>query len=230
MDKLIVIDGLDGAGKATQTKLLIDFYKSKGIKVGMFDFPNYNSLTGKVVKAMLHGEYGSDAESQNPYSTSMLYSIDRACSLQTEEYKKIMEENDIIISNRYTISNMLYQGVKFYKNPSGLYEFCEWLQETEYGYFKIPRPDFTIFLYASPEVSINNLHKRDGNNQDLYETKEYLTKVADTALAISDFYHIPYIKVMDENNVQYGIDYVQTKLREQIMMQFHQLFGMDMPA
>ena len=88
--KLIVIDGLDGSGKATQTKLLLAKLKKEGYKTAVTDFPQYyTAFFGKMVGRYLSGEFGK-INQVSPYLASVLYALDRF------EAKEKMEEDGSI--------------------------------------------------------------------------------------------------------------------------------------
>ena len=110
MGKLIIIEGTDGSGKQTQTELLCK--KLKEIKgennVKKISFPNYESRASEPVKMYLAGEFGKTAESVNAYAASVLYSVDRFASFKTE-WEEFYNNGGIVISDRYTISNMIHQ-------------------------------------------------------------------------------------------------------------------------
>ena len=76
--KLIVIEGLDGSGKATQTKLLADKLKTEGYNVRQLEFPDYSSPSSALVKMYLGGEFGSNPDDVNAYAASAFYAVDRA--------------------------------------------------------------------------------------------------------------------------------------------------------
>ena len=115
MGKLIIVEGTDGSGKQTQTELLckkLKEIKGEG-KVKKISFPNYESRASEPVKMYLAGEFGETVESVNAYAASVLYSVDRFASFKTE-WEKFYEDGGIVISDRYTISNMIHQVPKIY--------------------------------------------------------------------------------------------------------------------
>ena len=66
----IAFDGLDGSGKETQTKLLIDHFKSENKEYRYLSFPTYNEAWSKHLVMYLNGEFGSDPETVNAYAAS----------------------------------------------------------------------------------------------------------------------------------------------------------------
>ena len=83
MGKIIVIEGLDGSGKATQTKLLFEKLQSRGANVRRLEFPNYDSPSSALVKMYLGGEFGSKPEDVNAYAASAFYAVDRIAGYLT---------------------------------------------------------------------------------------------------------------------------------------------------
>lgn len=160
--KLIVIDGADSTGKATQTKLLQERFIGEGLRVGTLDFPQYtNNVFGKLIKECLIGEHG-DFISLDPKIASTLYAADRFESKGVLE--KILEENDLVILDRYVSANMLHQGAKIVDTRERE-EFLTWLEHVEYEIFNVPKPDLTISLMVSVAHSTALFHKmvREGS-------------------------------------------------------------------
>lgn len=159
--KLIVIDGIDGAGKATQTKLLINRLKKEGYKTATLDFPQYyNNFFGKLIGRFLNNEFG-DAPKIDPYLASVLYAADRF-----ESKNKIanwLKDGKIVILDRYVSSNQIHQGGKIHDSKQKEI-FLNWLEEMEFYVFKIPRPDAIIFLNVPYDHSKFLLKKKGSRN------------------------------------------------------------------
>ena len=83
MAKFIVLEGLDGSGKGTQTELLRDYLKQRGKRVRVIDFPDYSSEGCALVKMYLDGKLGSDPDATNAYAASMFFAADRYVSYVT---------------------------------------------------------------------------------------------------------------------------------------------------
>lgn len=154
--KLIVIDGTDGSGKATQTNLLVEKLRNQGHKVELVDFPRYGQKSAALVEDYLNGKFGT-AEEVGPYRASIFYAVDRYAA--SSEIKKWLSEGKIVISNRYVSSNMGHQTGKI-KDPNERDKFLKWLEDLEFVKFGIPQPDVTIFLYVPPEVGRKLVEKK----------------------------------------------------------------------
>jgi len=148
--KLIVIDGLDGSGKATQTNLLIKRLKKQGYKTAVTDFPQYyKSFFGKMVGRYLAGEFGT-AKQVSPYLASILYSADRWEA--KEKMKQWLGEGRVVISNRYVSANQIHQAGKI-RGRSEKIKFLKWLSRMEFEVFGLPKPNLVIFLDVPINVS-----------------------------------------------------------------------------
>jgi dTMP kinase len=160
--KLIVIDGTDGSGKATQTELLVNRLKKEKIKVKKIDFPQYTSnFFGGLIKECLQGKYG-DFLALNAKIASVLYAADRWES--SKEIKKWLDQGYIIIADRYVSANQIHQGGKIIDDKKRK-EFLEWLDKMEFGVFKIPKPDAVIFLHLPIEITLELIRKRAEENE-----------------------------------------------------------------
>ncbi|KND50725.1 MAG: dTMP kinase [Parcubacteria bacterium C7867-003] len=171
--KLIVIDGIDGSGKATQVKLLETRLKKEGIKVKTTEFPNYEeNFFGGLIGEYLAGAYGDFSEI-DPRVGSVLYAADRFES--KERINKWLGEGYTVLIDRYASANQIHQGGKI-KDLKERKKFLAWLDEMEFSVFKIPKPDLVIYLDVPFEVSKMWLEKKI-----LLRKKKYLKGRVDVA-------------------------------------------------
>ncbi len=155
--KLIVVDGIDGAGKATQTKLLIKRLKKEKFKTATLDFPQYyNNFFGELIGKFQNNEFGN-APKISPYLASVLYAADRWEA--KEKIEKWLEDGKVVLLDRYSSSNQIHQGGKI-SNPKERKKFLGWLEEMEFNVFKIPKPDAIIFLNVPYKISKKLLTKK----------------------------------------------------------------------
>lgn len=148
--QIIVIDGGDNVGKATQADLLMRRLASEGVSVGKMDFPRYHQNTfGRLLQEALAGEHG-DFMNLDPKIASTLYAADRFES--KAELLQWLEEGRVIILDRYVTASMLHQGAKI-EDLDKREDFLNWLDHVEYEVFCMPRPDLTIYLNVPPEKS-----------------------------------------------------------------------------
>lgn len=180
MAKFIVIDGLDGCGKATQTELLKDALERKGKKVIKLSFPNYESDSSAAVKMYLNGKLGDNPSNLNPYMCGTFYAVDRFIQYITD-WKKYLDEDDntFIISDRYLSANIIHQGGKIESREDRL-KYAKWCYEYECGLCGLPKEDLTILLTINPKTSqllLNNRYNGDESKKDIHELDlEYLCK------------------------------------------------------
>ncbi len=150
--KLIVLDGGDGAGKATQVALLVKQLLADGYKVETLDFPQYTQNTfGALIRECLDGKRG-DFMATDARVASTLYAADRFESKPRLE--AWLEEGKIVVLDRYVSSNMMHQGAKI-ENPDELEAFLGWLDHMEHGVFGLPRPDVILYLEVPFSVRQN---------------------------------------------------------------------------
>lgn len=167
--KIIVIEGLDGSGKATQTKILAEKLEQMGVKVKRLEFPDYANQSSSLVKMYLNGDFGNKPEDVNAYSASAFYAVDRVASYM-QFWKKDYADGTVILSDRYATSNIIYQMSKLPENEWD--SFIEWQADFEYNKLSIPKADKVIYLDVEPEVSQKLMEKRyngDNTKKDLHE-------------------------------------------------------------
>ena len=141
--KLFVVEGVDGAGKSTQIKMLKEYFSHKGYNCEYLHFPRTEApFFGELIARFLRGEFGSLNE-VNPWLVAMLYAGDRkdAASL----ISGWLNEGKIVLLDRYTYSNIAYQCAKL-NDPAEQKSLMKWILELEFNHFGIPEPGLNIFL------------------------------------------------------------------------------------
>lgn len=170
--KLIVIDGTDGSGKATQVDLLVKHLKKDGRKVKVVDFPEYyQNFFGAFIGHCLSEQYYNWIN-VHPKIASIAYAADRWES--SGEIEQLLKKGYIVIANRYVSANQIHQGGKI-SNSKKRNDFIKWLDEMEYKVFKIPKPDLTFYLSLPVEIVMKLLKKRESSKMK----REYLKKKKD---------------------------------------------------
>jgi dTMP kinase len=200
--KLIIIEsGSDASGKQTQTEKLFERLKNEGKNVKKITFPNYKSDSSSLIKMYLNGDFGKDPSDVNPYVSSTFFAVDRFASYKTE-WENFYLNGGIVISDRYTTSNMVHQAAKL--NDVEKEKFLNWLWNLEFILYGLPIPDLVIFLDMLPELSQkllkNRLNKIDGNEKkDIHENnEEYLKKSYENSLKIADKYSWKKLKCYED--------------------------------
>ena len=147
--QLIVFEGIDGSGKSTQTKMLLNYLKAKGCLVEKIDFPRHGEKASVFVDNYLLGKYGTALE-VGALRASIFYACDRYdAGFQIREW---LSKGKFVIIDRYITSNIGHQGGKI-KNKKKRSQFFKWAMDLEFGLFEIPKPDITILLKTNPEIS-----------------------------------------------------------------------------
>ena len=172
--KLIVIDGTDGSGKATQVALLTEHLKKEGYKVKIVDFPEYyKNFFGAFIGHCLSEQYYNFL-GVHPKIASVLYAADRWQS--SEEMREWLRKGYIVIANRYVSANQIHQGGKI-SNTKKRNDFIKWLNEMEYEVFGIPKPDVTFYLSLPIEIVLELLDTRGSSKMK----RKYLKRNKDVA-------------------------------------------------
>ena len=167
--RLIVIEGLDGSGKATQAARLTDALNAQGKGVKQISFPNYASDSSALIKMYLGGKFGSHPDDVNAYAASTFYSVDRYASYKTN-WGDFYRRGGIVVSDRYTTSNAVHQCSKLPKEQ--WLAFLDWLFDFEYNKIGIPVPDRVVYLEVDPAVSqglMTARYKGDESKKDIHE-------------------------------------------------------------
>ena len=167
--KLIVIEGLDGSGKATQSEKLCTALAEHGVNVRKVSFPNYDSLSSALVKMYLGGEFGTDPDSVNPYAASSFYACDRFAGYKSD-WGEFYENGGVIVADRYTTSNAIHQCSKLPKEKWD--GFIKWLFDYEYRLMGIPEPDCVVYLRMETEASqklMSGRYNNDESKKDIHE-------------------------------------------------------------
>ena len=202
MGKLVVIEGSDGSGKATQTRKLYERLRDLEVKVERVSFPNYNSDSSALIRMYLRGDFGGDAEAVNPYAAAAFYAVDRFASL--DDWKDFYDAGGLILCDRYVGSNMAYQAAKF-KKKTDRTKFLTWLDDLEYNRFELPRPDMTIFLDMPPAISA--ILRRERGREDIHENDaEYMGKIYNVYKEIAQKFNWKVVNCADKNFARSSTD------------------------
>ena len=200
--KFFVIDGVDGAGKATQIRLLKEKLTKDGHKVEIMDFPQYDTFLGSLVGKYLRGEFGSLKE-VNKETAILLYAIDRY--QVKDKIEKSLKEGKIVISNRYTTANIGYQGAKF--SPEEREKTIAWIEMVE---SRLPQPDAVIFPLVPRKIARTLIGSKDirtylsDGKEDIHETND------DYQLEVENLYRT----LIQEKDGWFGVECVKDgKLR-----------------
>lgn len=165
----IVLEGLDGAGKSTQVKLLQNKLAEAGKSYEYLHFPRFDApVYGDLVARFLRGELGS-VESVDPYLVALIYAGDRAGAAQM--IRGWLDQGKVVIVDRYVYSNVGYQCAKV-DDPAARERLRHWIVELEYGHNDIPKPDISLFLDVPFSFTRRKLEEnRQGDDRDYLQGK-----------------------------------------------------------
>ena len=140
---LIVLEGLDGAGKSTQVRKLKAYLEEVCPELEYIHFPRYDApVYGDLIGRFLRGDFGSN-EQVHPQLVALLFAEDRHGA--APQMKETLDRGGCVLLDRYVYSNIAYQCAKM-ADPDGRERLREWILDTEFGAFGLPRPDLNIFL------------------------------------------------------------------------------------
>ncbi len=191
MSLLVVIEGIDGSGKGTQSARLRDRLTARGLRSGLLSFPRYDAtFFGQRIGDFLNGRFGQLNE-VDPFLASLLYAGDRLES--KTELMQQLSTSDVLILDRYVPSNIAHQAGK--KTGEARRELVSWIEKIEYDLFGLPRPDLVVLLDTPTEVSQEFIARK--------AQRTYTTQVADMQEADTSYLsrvRSAYRELADERN------------------------------
>ena len=164
---IVAIEGIDRAGKTTQTERLRASLEASGERVAVVSFPRYESFFGRTIRALLDGNGSTSAATLDARSMSLWYALDR-----WQAMGRLDPAATVVLLNRYTLSNAVYQSARVPDAEAD--ELFRWVLELEFGELGLPQPDLTVILDVAAEVSQARSHRvggADGRDEapDVYE-------------------------------------------------------------
>lgn len=190
--KLFVIEGIDGAGKSTQIRLLREYFSRRGYSCEYLHFPRTEEpFFGELIARFLRGEFGSINE-VDPWLVAMLYAGDRKDAAGV--IANWLKSGNMVLLDRYTFSNIAYQCAKL-SDPGRQEVLMNWILDLEFRHFGIPMPDLNIFLDVPFSFTQQKLlSSRTGDDRsylngtrDIHEESlEFQAKVRDMYLRVAE--------------------------------------------
>jgi dTMP kinase len=170
---IISFEGIDGTGKETQAKLLKESFEELGIECAYFDFPAYDSFVGAEIGNLLSSDSDNkefDALNLPPKLMAMLFALDRMQFF--EKIKNALASDKVIITNRNSLSNSVFQSIRAGKDISG------WVEKLEHEALGLPRPDCYVVLLGDMDNSKKLVASKGGRvyteSHDIYEKNDDL--------------------------------------------------------
>jgi dTMP kinase len=158
---LIVIEGVDGAGKRTLTNGLRASFEASHRSVATLAFPRYgHSVEADLAAEALHGAHGDLA--QSVYAMALLFALDRSGA--RDEIGHLNAAYDVVILDRYVASNAAYSAARLHQGADG--EVVEWVRSLEYDRLKLPKPDWQVLLDVPAELAAARAEHRANHEAD----------------------------------------------------------------
>ena len=190
MGRLLVLEGLDGSGKSTQTEQLADRLSEAAVPVRRIKLPDYDSPSSALVRLYLGGAFGEDASAVNAYAASSFYAVDRVASYLLD-WKQDYAADRLVLADRYTSSNPIYQMTKLPEEEWDTY--LAWVEEYEYDRLGLPRPDMVVFLDMPVAISqkmMTGRYEGDESKKDVHERNvAFLEQCRRAALYTAEAWH-----------------------------------------
>ena len=167
---LVVLEGLDGAGKSTQVKRLAEYLRSRFGNLEYIHFPRYDApVYGELISNFLKGDFG-EIDKVHPQLVALLFAEDRHGAAPA--IKQFLADGSVVLLDRYVYSNVAYQCAKMPSLEKAEY-LREWILNTEYGRFDLPRPDLNIFLDVPISFVESSLHgNRKGDDRSYLQGRQ----------------------------------------------------------
>ena len=214
--KLIVIEGLDGSGKATQAKRLAEALQDRKLPVREISFPNYESDSSALVKMYLAGAFGKKPGDVNAFAASAFFAVDRYAGMK-EDGGSFYEAGGILIADRYTTSNAVHQCCKLKREDWDGY--LDWLSDFEYRRLGLPMPNLVFYLRIQVEESQQLMTERYHGNEkkkDIHESNtDYLREAGRAAEYCAQKYSWKIIDCMRNGKIR-SVEDIGAELLEKL--------------
>ncbi|TCK20560.1 dTMP kinase [Pseudonocardia endophytica] len=178
MGRLVVIEGLDGAGKRTFAGGLTDALQEHGARVSTLAFPRYDDdVHAELARDALYGRMGDLAGSV--HAMAVLFALDRRAAIP--ELEKAAAAHDVVLVDRYVASNAAYSAARLHEDADG--DVVRWVHALEIERFGLPAPAHQLLLAPPREVAAARARSRaaadPGRARDAYESDDDLQSRTD---------------------------------------------------
>ena len=197
MGMLVVIDGLDGSGKQTQTEKLCEHLLANKIPTKRLSFPTY-TRSSALIELYLNGLLGS-LDDVNVYAASTFFAVDRYASY-VQDWRTPHSADTVILTDRYVTANLIHQMGKL---PQDRWDdYMDWLDDLEHRRFGLPRPDIVFYLELPVDYAQSLIQAR-GTKPDLHETnRTYLEQCKHAAMTAAQRYNWVTVSCVKENKLR----------------------------
>lgn len=203
MGKLIVLEGTDGSGKATQCAALAEALAAAGHTCRKVEFPRYSEESSGLIRMYLGGQFGDKPSDVNAFAASTFYAVDRYASYK-QDWGSFYEAGGLILADRYTTSNAVHQGSKLAGKERE--DYFNWLFDFEYRLMGLPEPDLVIYLDVPVEQTDKNMRRREAETNtaaDIHEKdRAYLNQCRVAATEAADMFGWKKIACVENGNMR----------------------------
>ena len=218
--KIIVVEGTDCSGKETQTSLLVQGLRREGRKIERLSFPDYDTPTGRIVGGPYLGKehigegfFPEGAANVDPKVAALYYAADRRYN--RDKILKLLDDGIDVVLDRYVESNMGHQGGKLFDKEDRL-KLYEDLENLEYGFLELPRPDLTIILYV-PYKKVAELRSGSRELPDQHESNPIHIRNAEKAyLELVELHNYKKIDCVDKKGKLRDILEIQEDIYKEV--------------
>ncbi|MHC4406469.1 MAG: nucleoside/nucleotide kinase family protein [Planctomycetota bacterium] len=193
MSEFVVFEGLDGCGKSTQMRLLIEHLRRCGLPSECLHFPRTSdSFHGRLIARFLRGELGEVSEVPSPL-VAHLYAGDRADA--NDLIRKWRKQGVYVIVDRYVYSNMAYQAAKLHSEEEKR-RLRDWIEHLEFGYYGLEKPDHSLYLHVPFDfIEAQLSQERAGRERGYLEGKR---DIHESSLALQRRVEQEYLALCDQ--------------------------------
>ncbi len=202
--KIIVIEGTDCSGKATQTEKLVERLKKEGNKCISLSFPCYDTPTGKIIGGTILGKHEicpsffDEPVKLEPKVACLYYAADRKYNIG--KVLKYINDGYYVILDRYVTSNLAHQGCKIDDKDERFYMY-QWIDKLEYWLLELPKPDITIFLHVPYDFS-KELEKKRERLDEGEKSSEHLMKAERAYVELAGLYNWDTVECVKDNKLR----------------------------
>lgn len=222
--RFVAIEGGDGSGKKTQSRLLTDHFEEQGRPVMSLSFPRYGKHSARTIEKYLRGEFGG-VNDVAPELASAPYALDRVAAVF--DMQEFLEANPsgVIVADRYVASNLAHQGTKIDDQRAREQFYADSL-ELEYGDLRLPRPDKNIVLLVPSDIAQQNVDMKAARSyttskRDIHEADAgHLDKALRNYQEITELYPAEFIAIWAidrKTRLMRPIDDIQAEIRELVV-------------
>lgn len=173
MGRLVVIEGIDGAGKRTLADGLVTALAARGASVAQVAFPRYAiDVHAELARDALYGRLGDLVDSV--HGMAVLFALDRRGA--ANQLRALRRSHDVVLLDRYVASNASYGAARLHEDADG--PFVDWVRGLEVDRFGVPVPDLQLLLRVPTSLAAARADFRaaadSARAKDRYETDQGL--------------------------------------------------------